>query len=260
LKDGSEYGTVDAPNWDKINAYWTTINNDVVSLNSGSMSKDDFEAKYMIGGRMLVPFEIQMIETLNSTYFEYTPGAYTIVDMEIIAYNHDNLSDGSGKATLTFFCKDLPNLKQRMNTDSTNIGGYEASYMREFVNITLFEKAPEELKGIIKPVAKISDGGAKNANFITTIDSMWIASCDELGMTPSGCLAGQGEIYSSVFTGDKNSRKKYITDSTEAGGYWTRTSYYSATSSSMFWRVTNNGGSYSDIAFNSFNIAFGFCI
>lgn len=259
LNEDSEYGTVDAPNWDKINAYWDVINTDVIAYNNGVMSEEDFKAKYMIGGRMLVPLEVQMIENLSSITYEYKSGVYTPVDMEIIAYNHDNLSSGNGKATLTFFCKDLPNLKQKMNTDSTNIGGYEASYMRQFVNTTLFEKIPGKLKDIIKPVYKISDGGATNATLVTTIDYMWLASCDELYMYPGNCLTEQGEPYLSVFN-DKESRKKYITDNTEAGGYWTRTAYYSPTSSSMFWRVTNSGGSYSDIAFNNFYVAFGFCI
>lgn len=260
LSEGSEYGTVDAPNWDKINAYWDVINADVLAYNNGIMSEDDFKAKYMIGARMLVPLEVQMIESLSSISYEYEPGIYTPMDVEIIAYNHDDLADGTGKATLTFFCKDLPNLKQKMNLDSTNVGGYEASYMREFVNTTLFEKTPEKLQSIIKPVIKISDGGATNATLVTTIDAMWLASCDELHMSPGSCLTGQGESYDLIFSGDRESRKKYITDNTEAGGYWTRTSYYSPTSSSMFWRVTNTGGSYSDIAFNNFYIAFGFCI
>lgn len=260
LSEDSEYGTVDAPNWDKINAYWDVINADILAYNDGIMSDDDFKAKYMIGGRMLVPLEVQMIESLSSISYKYDAGIYTPVDMEIIAYNHDNLADGTGKATLTFFCKDLPNLKQKMNTDSTNVGGYESSYMREFVNTTLFEKSPEQLKTMIKSVTKISDGGATNASLVTTTDLMWLGSCDELCMTPGSCLTGQGEPYSLIFSNDKESRKKYITDNTEAGGYWTRTSYYSPTSSSMFWRVTNSGGSYSDIAFNNFYVAFGFCI
>ena len=261
LADGSEYGTVDSPNWDKINAYWDTINSDVKAFNSGTMSQEDFEAKYMIGGRMLIPVEMKMVENLSSITFDTTVGIYTPVDVEIIGRYHDNLADGSGKAALTFFCKDLPNLKQRMNQESTNVGGYEASYMREFISGTILEQIPSELKNIIKPVYKISDGGATNASLVTTIDLLWLASCEEVGLSAgSNTLSGQGEIYSSIFSSDKDSRKKYITDNTESGGYWLRSSYYSSNSSSMFWRVTNSGGSYSDIAFNYFYVAFGFCI
>jgi hypothetical protein len=148
-----------------------------------------------------------------------------------------------------------------MNEDSTNAGGYEVSEMRSFLNGELFAALPEQLREIIKPVYKISDGGSTNKTLITTIDSCWLASYDEVGLTPgSNNLPGQGELYSDIFSSNKDSRKKYITDDTATGGWWLRSSYYSANSNSMFWRVTNSGGSYSDIAFNSFYVAFGFCI
>lgn len=247
LNADSEYGTVDNPNWDLINAYWDVINSDVEAYKVGSMSEDDLFAKYPIGGRMIIPVDL-------------SSGTVT-ADVEIIAHNHDNLADGSGKAPLTFFCSDLPQILCRMNEESTNAGGYESSEMRRFVNGELLTALPDNLKTIIKPVYKISDGGSTNKTLITTTDSCWLASYDEVGLTSgNNNLAGQGELYSSIFSSNKDTRKKYITDDTATGGWWLRSSYYSANSNSMFWRVTNSGGSYSDIAFNSFYVAFGFCI
>lgn len=242
LGEGSDYGTVDAPNWNMINAYWDTINSDIET-----MSEDELFAKYPIGGRMIIPVNL-------------SSGTIT-ADVEIIGHNHDNLADGSGKASLTFFCVDLPQILHRMNESSSNDGGYEASEMREFVNGELFTALPDKLKSIIKPVYKISDGGSNNKSLVTTTDSCWLASYDEVGLT-SGAnnLSGQGELYDSIFSSDKDSRKKYITDNAVTGGWWLRSSYYTNNNSSMFWRVTNSGGSYSDIAFISFYVAFGFCI
>ncbi len=247
LNADSEYGTVDNPNWDKINAYWNVISNDVVSYKNSSLSHDDFTAKYPIGARMIVPVNLS--------------GGMVAADIEIIGYNHDNLADGSGKSPLTFLCVDLPQILHRMNAESVNEGGWEVSEMREFTNGELLNALPSELKSIIKPIYKISDGGSNNKTLITTTDSCWLASYDEVGLiSGNNNLPGQGEIYSSIFSSDKNSRKKYITDDTASGGWWLRSSYYSTNSSSMFWRVTNSGGSYSDIAFNQFYVAFGFCI
>ena len=129
------------------------------------------------------------------------------------------------------------------------------------MNNELLNALPEQLRSLIKPVYKISDCGASNKSLITTTDSCWLASYDEVGLT-SGInnLTGQGVLYDAIFSSNKDSRKKYITDDTASGGWWLRSSYYSTNSSSMFWRVTNSGGSYSDIAFNSFYVAFGFCI
>ena len=246
--DGEDYGygTVDNPNWDAINAYWDTIATDVASYQTGAMSKDDFMAKYPIGGRMIIPINL-------------ADGMVT-ADVEIIGRGHDNLADGSGKAPLTFFCVDIPQILHRMNEESSNAGGWEASEMREFISDDLFAALPDALKAIIKPVHKISDGGATNKSLVTTTDSCWLASYDEVGLiSGNNNLSGQGAAYDNIFY-DKASRKKYITDDTASGGWWLRTSYYSTNSSSMFWRVTNSGGSYSDIAFNLFYVAFGFCI
>ena len=110
------YGTVDNPNWDTINAYWDTIASDVASYQSGTFTEDEFATKYPYGGRMIVPINL-------------SDGTVT-ADIEIIGCGHDDLADDSGKAPLTFFCVDLPQLLHRMNEDSSNEGGYEASEMR----------------------------------------------------------------------------------------------------------------------------------
>lgn len=241
------YGTVDNPNWDTINAYWSTIKYDVDAYSNGALSEDDFIAKYPIGGRMIIPINLSE--------------GVVAADVEIIAHNHDDLADNSGKSPLTFFCLDLPQILHRMNETSTNEGGWKESEMRNFLNNELFNALPEEVKTIIASVYKISDGGTNNKILVTTTDKCWLASYDEVGLTSgSNNLSKQGSIYSAIFSSNKNSRKKYITNDTATGGWWLRTSYYSSNSNSMFWRVTNSGGSYSDIAFNSFYVAFGFCI
>ncbi len=245
--DDQGYGTVDSPNWDAINAYWTTIAADVSSYQNGILAEDDFTAKYQIGGRMIVPINL-------------SDGTSTMADVEIIAHNHDNLADGSGKAALTFFCKDLPQVQRAMN-ESTVLTGYKDSIMRTFVNEELFGVLPNELTLVIKPVKKISDGGAQNQTLVTTTDYCWIASYDEVGFTSGGSnISGQGELYDEIFS-NNNSRKKYITDSTDTGGWWLRTSVRSTNlSSTMFYRVQKSGAAYTDIQTNQFYVAFGFCI
>ena len=243
LKDGSAYGTADNPNYDKINAYWTTIGNDIAALNS-----NDFNAKYQIGGRMIIPITL-------------ADGTSTVADVEIIAHNHDDLADNSGKAKLTFFCKHLPVLSKSMNEHMGDDGGWINSAMRAFVNEELLESLPSELKVIIKPVLKISDSGAASKTLITTTDSCWLASYDEVGFVDGNYnLSGQGAVYSSIFSEHKASRQKSIVNSIDAGGWWLRSSYYDELDSTIFWRVQKSGASYGDIQSGLFYVAFGFCI
>lgn len=252
LSDDSEYGTVDAPNWDKINSYWDTIGADVESYKSGSMNEDDFKTKYQIGGRMIIPIEL-------------SDGTSTVADIEIIGHNHDDLADGSGKAGLTFFCKDLPDILRRMNDTNDYRGGWENSTMREFVNGELFNSLPITLQRIVKPIYKIADGGWDKKDLVTVADSCWLASMEEVGFeTDSNNVPGQGQVYSSIFSGDASSRTKYIVDNTEMAGWWLRSSYYSSGYTTgertMFRRVTQKGGRYGDGQYVLSYVAFGFCI
>lgn len=105
------------------------------------------------------------------------------------------------------------------------------------------------------------DSRATNKALVTTTDSCWLASYDEVGFVPgSNNLYGQGQLYSSIFSSDKESRKKYIVDDTETGGWWLRSTYYTTSNSTMFWRVQKSGASYGDIKTGLFYVAFGFCI
>ena len=219
---------------------WTTIGENAANGTASSI--------YQIGARKEIPITL-------------SDGTTTIADVEIIAFNHDNLADETGKAAITFFCKDLPNILRGMNSVSNADGGWQSSEIRTFTNGELMDAFPSELKSLIKPVYKISDGGAGNKALITTIDSCWLASYDEVAFTSnSNSLSGQGEAYSSVFYGDKESRKKYIVDDTETGGWWLRSTYYTTSTNTMFWRVQKSGSSYGDIQTGLFYEAFGFCI
>lgn len=248
LSDDSEYGTVDNPNWNKINSYWTTIGNDVDAFSSGNSNRDDFYAKYQIGGRMIIP-----ITYLSSEGQQIS----TIVDVEIIGHEHDDLADGSEKkAPLTFFCKDLPNILHNMNSEN----GWQGSAMREFISKNILPALPDELRSIIKPVYKFSDGGSQNKLLVVTEDYCWLASCDEVGFTfnDSSHLSGQGQTYSSIFSGN-DSRIKCIIDTIEPGRWWLRSSAYGS-SGYMFRRIQLGGMSFVDNQSNQYYVAFGFCI
>lgn len=251
--ESTEYGWVDNPNWDAINDYWDVINNDATSYKKGLLSESDFFTKYPIGGRMIIPINL--------------PDGFVYADVEIIGHNHDDLADDSGKAALTFFCVDLPNIQYKMNEGFTSDGGWELSLMRNFINEDMMSALPGKLQSIIKEVYKISDGGKNNKNLVTTIDKCWLASCDEINAAHLGgesLLPGQGEAYDSIFTTNNNSRIKYIIDTTEKGRWWLRSTYYSNNTSNnegYFWRVrVDNGGIQSDRAAYLNYVAFGFCI
>ena len=246
LDEGSEYGTTDNPNWEKINAHWSNIYNDVNAYKSGDMSQADFEAKYIIGARMLIPVEL--------------PDGSSVADVEIIGRSHDNLADGSGKATLTFFSAELLDIEKAMFDGTYDSGGWRESDLRAFLNDELYVNGlPEQLHNIISPVIKISDGGADDKTLVETTDYCWCASMDEINFTGlRNVLYGQGEPYDQVFKNDSD-RVKIIVNTNEEWG-WRVRSYAYGGSRGFFHRITKSGGTYPESPQNPYPIAFGFCI
>ena len=241
----------DNPDWDLINNYWTQINNDCSALQNNEMTDNEFKGKYPIGGRMLVPFTL-------------SDGITYVADIEIIGYNHDDIADESGsKAILTFLCKDLPDFKRKIYDNRENLNGWEGSDLREFTNGELYNALPEQLRTIIKPVFKVSDGGAALKALVTTTDYCWVPSYDEVGFenNRNDNVPNQGVQYADTFmlgTSGNNTRIKYTADHYTIGRWWLRSSSYS--DSVLFLRVQNSGGVQSDGLWNSYYVAFGFCI
>ena len=216
---------------------WTTIAENVANGTATDL--------YPIGARKEIPIT-------------FSDGTSITADIELIEYNHDDLADDSGKATLTFFCKDLPDLYRKMADENTS--GWEGSDMRTFTNGELYNSLPAELQAAIKPVYKIADGGSNNKALVTTVDKCWLASYEEVGLpTNSNIVSGQGEVYSSTFSSSNSSRIKYLSDGYTAERWWLRTSYYSM-QSVLFYRVQTSGASYCDGPSYTYYVAFGFCI
>ena len=82
--------------------------------------------------------------------------------------------------------------ERQINSTRTNIGGWEASEIRQYLNTTLFNKLPYELKnGIILPTKVVSGHGLTpgESNF-TSVDKIYLLSYVEIW--------GQNSIYDSL--------------------------------------------------------------
>jgi hypothetical protein len=158
----------------------------------------------------------------------------------------------------------LPDFKHKMYENHTNSDGWPGSDMRAFTNGELYGALPADLRGVIQPVVKISDGGANNKALVETTDYCWIPSYDEVGfaLTRTDNLEGQGVHYSDTFGygNDGNaSRIKYTSDGYTPGRWWLRTSSY-GDSSTLFLRIQDGGAVLVDGLWNKYYVAFGFCI
>ena len=108
----------------------------------------------------------------------------TTLTYRIIGILHDDKSDGSGKAGLTFQAVHSLAKAYAMNAEDTNTGGWEASELRASMNSgEIWNLLPSELQGSIASVSKMTnnvDGDASSVDVLTaTIDKLFLLSLSE---------------------------------------------------------------------------------
>ena len=109
----------------------------------------------------------------------------TTLTYRIIGILHDDKSDGSGKAGLTFQAVHSLAKAYAMNAEDTNTGGWEASALRASMNSgEIWGLLPEEMRGDVVSVNKMTNnvgGGRDNANAAVTAtnDKLFLLSYAE---------------------------------------------------------------------------------
>ena len=160
----------------------------------------------------------------------------------------------------------------RMNTGSTNSGGWENSNMRNAIcgtslsnySGTIIAVIPAALRAVLKSVTKYTDntgGGSTEASNVTaTTDYFFLLSENEvLGNISYGNKAEKlyQEQYAYYSTGNSKTKYKHDEPSTSAA-WWTRSPY--ASYSYLFVLVDTDGRPDRTSADASLGFAPGFCV
>lgn len=154
-------------------------------------------------------------------------GTEGVINMQIAAFDTDDLADGSGKAPITWVAKELLNTDKRMNPrreendDGTykegtgSIGGWEKTEMRAYLKGTIKPLMPEVVRNSIKEVTKTHSAyNTAGTEFTqTSIDDVWLPDGVEM----------RGK-YHSMFP-DVSSRIKYKVGAEKAHSWRLRSAY-----------------------------------
>lgn len=117
-------------------------------------------------------------------------GTEGVINMQIAAFDTDDLADGSGKAPITWIAKELLKTKKHMNPsvvangDGTykegtgTIGGWEKCAIRAHLKETIKPLIPANVRNSIKEVTKTHPAYNTTGTKITqtTNDDVWIPS------------------------------------------------------------------------------------
>lgn len=192
-------------------------------------------------------------------------GSEGLINMQIAAFDTDDLADGSGKAPITWIAKELLATDRRMNPvlvtndDGTYkegtgcIGGWEKCEMRAYLKDTIKPLIPETVRNSIKEVTKsqesIDKSGKKNTQ--TTVDDLWIPGKNEVFIHPI--------IYELYATTIEIVIKYKINASSGFGEEWYLRDAYRYKEFGRF-RAINGSGGHQEMWADSYNcICLGFC-
>ena len=214
-------------------------------------------------------------KTINGKSYTATVGAKKTITIDekdytvrILGFNHDTLENGQTaygdasitKAGISFeFETLLPGAK--MNSSSTNSGGWEASLMRTNLNSTTAVDGMTNLSNIesvigsniIKSVTKSYIKTYNNGGSVTTCnDKLWLLACSEIwnnGYNGDGTYgyakASEGDQYkyyadiNATYNSSNSKLYKMYQGSTSSSWWWLRSPYYSDGDS--FCYVNGNG-------------------
>ena len=181
--------------------------------------------------------------TINGVYYQ----------IDIIGKNHDNYSDGSGKAPLTFQLHDCYGKTKNMNSSHTNDGGWTGCAMRQTHLPAILSQMPTEVQNGIREVNKLTSAGNRSATIDTTADKLFLLSEIEIFGSTTYSKAGEGSQYAYYSAG--NSKVKKFSGSTNP--WWERSP--DGSSSVYFCNVDSYGDAYTNIAGVNAGVSFGFC-
>lgn len=173
--------------------------------------------------------------------------------IDIIGKNHDDYSDGSGKAPLTFQLHDCYKLAKAMHSTAANTMGWTQCSMRVEHLPIILKQMPADVQSGIREVNKISSRGGKKPSLETTKDNLFLLSEVEVFGSSSNPLSGEGTQYDYYKAG--NSTVKNFNGS--AYDWWERSP--TANSTRYYCNVKSTGSSVNSSANVTRGVAFGFC-
>lgn len=173
--------------------------------------------------------------------------------VDIIGKNHDDYSDGSGKAPLTFQLHDCYGELKNMNSYNTNSGGWTSCAMRSTHLPAILALMPTAIQNGIREVNKLTSAGSQSATINTTADKLFLLSEIEIFGSVSYSKSGEGTQYDYYKAGNSKV-KKY---NGGASLWWERSPFYG--NSMYFCFVYSSGDVSYDAANATRGVPFGFC-
>lgn len=243
-------------NWcERVPATYVQCSDGQVPLSGNSGGGGEVDAET---GEILDSWEVLLNNVNNGTYAaKYAVGNYKpldmgeqgVVNMQIVAFDTDVLSDDTGNARITWIAKELLPTKHKMNKSFTNAGGWAESAMRDYLQTDVWALIPTDIQNAIVTVDKTYYDKTTNST-LSCEDKVWIPSCREI----FGNTDASGVKYTQFFA-NRPPRRKTINGIIQ--DWWLRSA--DVEYGTGFYRVNSNGDRDFDYASSENGIAMSFC-
>lgn len=184
--------------------------------------------------------------------------------LEIADFDHDYLSGSTSanKAGISMITRDLLPNRQQMNSSNMNVGGFPASALYDYLNGTILNGLPSELRSALKTIYKWYGTGNNTTNGQWHGCKVWIPLEYEMFGTTNYAPStehstGNARKY-PIFTDNASRIKKLNNGSGSAQWYWEASPL--ASNAANFCGVDSNGNASADSASNSNGVCFGLSI
>lgn len=184
--------------------------------------------------------------------------------LEIADFDHDYLEGNTSenKAGISMITRDLlPNTRQ-MNSSNTNVGGFPASALYDYLNGTILNALPSDLRSALKTTYKRYGTGNDTTNGQWHGCKVWAPLEYEMFditiYAPSTeNSTGNARKY-PIFTDNASRIKKLNNGSGSASGYWEASPH--ASDAAGFCVVASSGSAHFNNASRTRGVCFGLCI
>lgn len=146
--------------------------------------------------------------------------------LEIADFDHDYLSVGTSadKAGISMITRDLLPSKRAMNNTATNVGGFPASDLCDYLNGTILNGLPSDLSSVLKTIYKWYGTGNNTSNGVWRGFKIWVPLEYELfGLSKwapdTEHTTGNARKY-PIFTDDESRSKRLNNGSGSKTWYW----------------------------------------
>ena len=253
---------------------WTTGTNDEITAMvnayyNGILSLDEIKSVWNLGDTRSVDLAAMEATGVGESHRAQT------VEMEILDFDHDTLTNPVGGITKALITVDLKNCLRDatvsdttgssntehgyINSSSTNQGGWTSCARRTWCNNVFYNALPLYFKSLVKPVDKLTSAGNKSDIINTDSDYCFLLSEIEIFGQVGHGKAGEGSQYAWFANATANRYKLPKWDSSSVSGAWWERSpgsdYYN-----IFCFVNNRGSIMSNTASSAFGISPACCL